>query len=242
MEKPRIVMDFESAEALQREFDSHLAKGGAFTASQQPVAEGCDCQLVLVHPAGGAELELPARVVFKAAAPESRIGVAIDDFTPELRDRIRSFIAPPAPAAEPSPRGRGATRKPAHERVRNLSVAAAVKVAREGELSERVALERIYGKAVWESLLRNPRVTPPEVARIARKGTVPPALLELIAANGAWLSGGQVRRALLSNSKLGRDLVEKVLRAMPKGELRLVPKQTAYAMTVRQLAKRMLDR
>jgi hypothetical protein len=67
-------------------------------------------------------------------------------------------------------------------------------------------------------------------------------LLEVIVANPSWLSSGQVRRALLSNPRLGRDMVAKVLRAMPKAELKMVPKQTAYAGTVRQAAKKMLNR
>jgi hypothetical protein len=46
---------------------------------------------------------------------------------------------------------------------------------------------------------------------------------------------------LLSNRRLGRDLITKILRATPKAELKLVPKQTAYPALVRQAAKRMLQ-
>ncbi len=70
--------------------------------------------------------------------------------------------------------------KPAHERLRNLAMAEQVKFALKGDLAERILLERIYGKTVWEPLLRNPRVTPPEVARISRMGTLPRPLLETI--------------------------------------------------------------
>jgi hypothetical protein len=121
-----------------------------------------------------------------------------------------------------------------------LTIAAQLKVAREGEIHERTVLERLYGKTVWEAILRNPRVTLPEVSRIARMGNLPRPQLELIAGTAAWLTSGQVRRALLQNHRLTRDVIEKVLRATPKHELKLIPKQSAYSHTVRDAARRML--
>ncbi|MCB9559294.1 MAG: hypothetical protein H6708_02660 [Kofleriaceae bacterium] len=126
------------------------------------------------------------------------------------------------------------------ERLRNLPVAAQLKVAREGEVSERIALERMYGKTVWEALLRNPRITHPEVTRIARMASLPRPLLELIVSNTAWLRSPEVRRALLGNLRLGVDMIPRVLRLLPKHELRLVPSQTAYPLGVRDAARRLL--
>jgi hypothetical protein len=107
-------------------------------------------------------------------------------------------------------------------------------------MNERMVLERIYGKSVWEALLRNPRLTMPEVARIANMGALPGPLVELILANGAWLASPAVRRALLGHPRLGADSIAKVLRAMPQGELKLVPKQTTYSAQVREAARRIL--
>jgi hypothetical protein len=126
------------------------------------------------------------------------------------------------------------------ERIRGLTAAEQQKLARMGEQRERVVLERMYGKNVWESLLRNPKLTPPEAARIARMGALPLPLLEMIVGNRSWLSSPQVRRALLSNPRLKKDMVSTVLRATPKNELKLMPKQMAYPVTVRQAAQKML--
>jgi len=100
--------------------------------------------------------------------------------------------------------------------------------------------ERLFGKNVWEALLHNPRLTIPEVARIARKGTVPRPLLELIADNAAWAKTGPVRRALLTNRRLSSEAVMKVLRLTPKNELKLAEKQTAYPAHVREAARKLL--
>jgi hypothetical protein len=127
-----------------------------------------------------------------------------------------------------------------HERMRGLTLAQQIKAAQHGEVGERIVLERLYGKAVWEALLRNPRLTGPEVARIARMGALPRPLMEIILANGGWLQIPEVRRALLTNPRLGVDQIQKILRMLPKHELKLAAMQTAYPFGVRDVAKRML--
>ena len=130
--------------------------------------------------------------------------------------------------------------KSLHERLRGLSLAEQVKRAKSGGVTERTLLERLYSKNVWEALLRNPALTAPEVARIARMGSLPRPLLEIIIGNGGWLQVPEVRRALLSNPRLGNDHIMKLLRMMTKQELKLATMQTAYSMAVRGQAKTML--
>lgn len=127
-----------------------------------------------------------------------------------------------------------------HARLRELKGHEIFKVARTGNLTERTALERIYGKTVWEPLLQNQNLTPPEVARIARMGTLPKPLLEMIASHAGWISKSLVRRALLTNPRLSGRALTKVLRALPKNELKAVPQQSAYPYRVREAAKRLL--
>jgi hypothetical protein len=126
------------------------------------------------------------------------------------------------------------------EKLRHLNAAQQLKVARRGELADRIAVERLYGKQVWEALLQNPRLSIPEVARIARKGTVPKPLLEQILEHPGWIKADAVRRALLSNPKLGADAVMKLLRATPKHELKIIERGTAYGGAVRDLARKLL--
>lgn len=131
-------------------------------------------------------------------------------------------------------------RKTLHERLRNLPLHEQVKLAKKGGVTERILLERTYGKNVWEPLLRNPGLTAPEVARIARMGALPRPLLEIIFGNGGWLQIPEVRRALLSNPRLGTDQIIKLLRMLTKQELKLATMQTGYSMAVRSQAKTML--
>jgi len=126
------------------------------------------------------------------------------------------------------------------DRLRKLSSVDQQKMAAAGTLAERTALERMYGPNVWETLIKNPRITAPEIARIAKKGTVPRPLLELIGGNGAWLAVGEVQRALLANPRTSSTVVSKILATLPKHDLARVPQQSAYPAAVRSAAKRML--
>jgi hypothetical protein len=187
---------------------------------------------------------------------------AIDAFLldPGLRSApapvaIDDLPLPPPPEPEPEPVSESEP-EPAHEldderhatpehqamhvRMRSLTGPEQRRYALTGNLAERIMLERLYGPNVWEPLLASGRLSPPEVATIARKGTVPRPLLETIASNAAWLATGEVQRALLSNPRSSPLVVSKVLRFLPKHELARVPTQTAYPMTVRQAAKEIL--
>jgi hypothetical protein len=233
-----IRIEFESAAALELELEQNLRNGGAMARGPFDVEENQICEVAIVHPADGATLVLEARVVWVGEQDGARVvGLAFNGFGPKMRDELAGFVAGhsevPAGGAKSPPQG-------VHDRLRGISVAEQLRVVREGEVTERMILERIYGKTTWEALLRNPRLTLPEVARIAHMGSLPVPLLELIVTNGAWLASAMVRRALLGNPRLVGEAIAKVLRAMPHGELKLVPKQTAYSAQVREAARRLL--
>jgi hypothetical protein len=104
-----------------------------------------------------------------------------------------------------------------------------------------VALERTFGGSVWEGLLQNASLTVPEVAQIAKKGTLPQPLVALIVANGGWLASGEVRRALLSNPRVNGAQLERVLRATPQPELKQIARLSPYRSQVRMAAKKLVS-
>jgi hypothetical protein len=230
----RLVIELATDEDVARAWSTHLSQGGAF-APNATAACNQACLIVLVDP-HGRELELAGRTVWVG---DGGVGVQIDGFDRVLRERIDLWLKEP-PAEEKEEDDDDPIARNVYERMRNLPMAHQLKYAREGELAERIALERLYGKTVWEALLRNPRISPPEVARLARMGQLPRPLLELISGNAAWLRAPEVRRALLANLRLSVDLAARILRLLPKHELKLVPTQTAYPSGVRDAARRLL--
>ena len=243
--RPRVVLELADDSQLARDLDV----GGVFV-------PGCaiavleECELIVRR--GGAELTVAARVVF---VDGNGAGLELCDRSPAARASLAALararpLSVPVPtdgdgdcAAAAADDDDDRTSRPArgpHERLRGLTLVQQQKIASHGELSERVVLERMYGKAVWESLLRNPRITGPEVARIARMPALARPLIEVIVGNSGWLQLPEIRRALLANPRLGTDQIVRLLRLLPKPELKLAVRQTGYSQTVRDAAKRLL--
>jgi hypothetical protein len=231
------------------QFVTDLAAGGVFVPGCALEAYA-ECDLVVRGPNG--EMAVPARVVF--VDPAKGAGLELVGFGQALKERIAALALEPTldlePESEAPPTagddgddddvGGGKKFPTLQDKLRGLTLAQQVRTANSANPATRIALERMYGKAVWEALLRNPRLTAPEVARIARMGTLPRIQLETIVNNGGWLQIPEVRRALLSNPRLGTDQIMRVLRLMPKHELKVASTATAYPFAVRDQAKRML--
>jgi hypothetical protein len=243
--RPSVVIEL----AADAQHARDLSAGGVFV-------PGCalelnaECALVVRGAAG--ELCLEARVVF--LDPGRGAGLELVGFGAEMKEQLAGLgglalgsgeLDLPADDDDDDDDDDGGGRgdpavQPARDRLRYLPLAQQLRKANSADLQERVLLERRYGKNVWEALLRNPRLTAPEVARIARMGMLPRPLIELIVGNGAWLQMPEVRRALLANPRLQTDQILRVLRLLPKHELRLAAVQTSYPYPVRDAAKRLL--
>ncbi len=230
---PRVEVRYEDLEALQAEVRANLCQGRVFVAGPTQIVERQSCELVLHHPETGDTLVLEAEAVYvKAEEPGAGVGLELAEFGSETTRQLDEFLAAKQ------------ERKPAdvYARVRLFTAPEQLRSAREGDFSERMVLEQIYGKAVWKLLLRNRRVTLPEVTRIARNPKLPNPLLELICGNAGWLSNGTLRRSLLQNPQLGGAPLDKVLRAIPRAELATLFRQSSYPLPVRQAIKKLLGR
>jgi len=264
MPDPELVLRFSDRASLVLEHERNLAHGRAFVPLVNDLGLFARCCLRLVHPQLDLELTVPCEVVMVMEQGEHR-GTALQflDRGPEMLARLRDFVAS-EPHGQPQEQEDQEDQQPSEEenersgdslppsdaqraivearamKLRNLNPAERMQVARGSVLEDRVLLERLYGSAVWELLLRNPKVTVPEVARMARKGTMPRPLLDAIAENEQWIRHSLIRRALLANPRLSSDGVHRVLRTLPPRELKLVPQQTAYPPMVRQAASRLM--
>jgi hypothetical protein len=222
--EPSLLITFDDEDHLAQVHDRDLENGRVTCPGETDLALGDRCEVVLVHPQTGDSIVLNGEAIAVGEdETEIRFGA-----TPLVKTQLRKFS--------------GTKNKNVQQRMRELSVADRRRYALSGELQERVALERMYGKTVWEALLMNPKLTMPEVARLARYGTLPRPLLATIVQNNTWVRVPQVRRALLANPRLDKPAIDRILRFLPKPELELVPQQTAYPMTVRSAAKTRLKR
>lgn len=249
----RLRLHVDDPDVLRALIERDLVKRRAFVPGASGVDARTPCDLVLAH--AGRTHTLAAEVVYvRSEDPGRGVGLALASLDAEALAHLRAFAEGSDQTSAADTDGPGdetvdsrglaeadpPTPMRLHDRLIALSGVEQQKLAATGTLPERIALERMFGPNVWDTLLQNPRLTLPEVARIARKGTLPRSLLEVIAANASWLASGEVQRALLSNPRSPAPVIEKALRALPRRDLQRVPAQTAYTMAVRMAAKKLL--
>ena len=234
----------EDVKSLQRLFAGELRFRRAFVSGKFAIRERERCCLLVMHPQGGS-FSVEAEAVFlRTEDPGAGIGLDLVGLNADKLAGLEAFVrqAAEAPATDSD---RAASDEPGtrniYARIRQLSLPERQKVARQGLLSERVALERTFGGSVWEALLQNSSLTVPEVASIAKKGTLSQPLVSVIVANGGWLASWEVRRALLSNPRVNGVQLDRVLRATPKPELKQIAQMSPYRSQVRMAAKKMLS-
>ncbi len=246
--QPEVSLAPDSAESLRRLFDDELRFRRVFVAGVFPIRERQRCRLVVVHPQGGC-FSVEAEVVYlKAEEPGAGVGLDLVGLDADKLVGLQSFVQQAAKTQDEDEvedevvavKGEPAGPRNVYERIRRLSLHERDRMARQGLLSERVALERTFGGSVWEGLLQNSSLTVPEVAQIAKKGTLPQPLVAVIVANGGWLASGEVRRALLGNPRVNGAQLDRVLRATPKPELKQIAQMSPYRSQVRMAAKKLL--
>jgi hypothetical protein len=236
-------------QALRLLFEQHLSKGRAFVAGAIGVGPLEPCMLVLEE--GGRRHELRAEAVFvKEEGPGAGVGLQLVGFDASALAQLQAFVDSEA-AGKQEAGGEGEEKeegetegesKTLQERIRGLSHTDQQRLAISGGMQERIVLERTFGSNVWEALLGNPRLTVPEVAKIARKGTLPRPLIENIAGHASWMMAPEVQRALLGNPRVTAAIIGKILGSMSRSELALVPQQTAYPQGVRMQARKLLGK
>ncbi|MCB9559293.1 MAG: PilZ domain-containing protein [Kofleriaceae bacterium] len=98
-----LVIELDSAAAVQHEWTTNLQRGGAFVRDAGGDEVDDQVTLVLIAPTGQ-RLELAAKVVFRSPAG---VGLELEDFGPGLREQLEAWVATacaaPAPGATPAP-------------------------------------------------------------------------------------------------------------------------------------------
>ena len=121
--------------------------------------------------------------------------------------------------------------------IQKLGSTQRLKLGEEGDLVERTLLYRMYGKMMFEALLRNPRISEVEVAKLAKLGTIASNQLLIIARKGDWVRAERIRNALLGNPRLPLAAAQKILQTLSKHELRPLMQRRDFPPQVQTLIK-----
>ncbi|HYC61329.1 MAG TPA: hypothetical protein VEK79_17370 [Thermoanaerobaculia bacterium] len=232
--------EFESENELRNEHRVNLAHGALRLATAESVAPHTTLLVTLRGPWGG---EAFARATVVATLPDG-IALAIDGDPEEMLKRllVRADDDPSSGFGTFSPAGEKATPggENAWDRMRALSQIEKLLLAVKAERSERALLLQDNDPRVLLSLLRNPRLTVDEVARVAKSAFLTYQIAEVIMKTSQWMASLDVRLNLIHNPKTPPAFALRILPTLPDLEVRNIAR-AGTNMALKQAALRKLQ-
>jgi len=221
--------EFENEQELRDEHRSNLSFGAFRLSTAESVALDTVLLLTLRGPWGG-EAFVQARVV--AALPDG-IALAVSGNADEMLGRL---LAKPPDAAEAEPE----KNLNSWDRVRALSQMEKILLAVKADRTERAMLLQDNDPRVLLSVLRNPRLTVDEVARLAKSTFLTYQIADVIMKAGQWMASVEVRLGLIHNPKTPQVAALRILPTLPESEVRTIARN-ATSMALKQAALKRLQ-
>ena len=204
--------EFESEEELREEQRTNLSMGGLRLTTSEIVALNATLLVTLRGPWGG---ESFARATVVAILPEG-IALVIDGNPDE---HVARLMARPA---DDSSDDTIEKRQNIWDRVRALSQMEKILLAIKADRTERALLLQDNDPRVLLSLLRNPRLTVDEVARLAKSSFLNFQIADVIIKTTQWMSNLDVRLGLIHNPKTPPAYALRILPTLPESEVRSI--------------------
>lgn len=227
---------FESEEELRNEHRTNLSFGALRLPTSETVAADALLLLTLRGPWGG-EAFVKAQAV--AALPDG-IALAVEGNADEILERL---LARPAAEAAEAPEETDETpekRQSAWDRIRALSQMEKLLLAVKADRSERGVLLQDNDPRVLLSLLRNPRLTVDEVARLAKSSFLNYQIADVIMKASQWMGSLDVRLGLIHNPKTPQAFALRILPTLPDAEVRNIAR-AGTSMALKTAALRRLQ-
>jgi hypothetical protein len=226
---------FESAAELQAEHHTNLSLGALRLPTSESVPLHTTLLVTLRGPSGG-EAYAKATVVATLA---DGLALAIDG---DPDERLARLMPPAAPAPQEVEEGKREEEKRENtwDRMRSLSQMEKILLAVKADRAERALLLQDNDPRVLLSLLRNPRLTVDEVARLAKSTYLTFQIAEVILKATQWMSSLDVRTGLVHNPKTPPAFALRILPTLPDSEVRAIARGGTN-MQLKQAALRRLQ-
>ncbi len=121
-----------------------------------------------------------------------------------------------------------------------MEVPEKIKMAMIGDKEWRILLLKDANKVVSGSVLKNPRITEPEILAIASSTNVNEEIMRVISKNKEWIKSYQIRKALVMNCKTPLQAALKFLATFTEKDLSMLAKSKNVSTVLSTQARRLL--
>jgi hypothetical protein len=207
------TVEFETEDELREEHRANLSMGGVRLVTSEAAALNATLLVTLRGPWGG---ESFARATVVAILPDG-MALAIDGNADDHFARLMAGSDAYASADE-SPE----KKQNVWDRIRALSQMEKLLLAVKADRTERALLLQDNDPRVLLSLLRNPRLTVDEVARLAKSSFLNYQIADVIMKTTQWMASLDIRLGLIHNAKTPPAFSLRILPTLPESEVRSI--------------------
>jgi len=207
------TVEFDNEDELREEHRANLSLGGLRVVTSEAAALNATLLVTLRGPWGS---ETFARATVVAILPDG-MALAIDGNAEEHFARLMTRSDADASADESQEK-----KQNIWDRVRALSQMEKLLLAVKADRTERALLLQDNDPRVLLSLLRNPRLTVDEVARLAKSSFLTYQVADVIIKTGQWMANLDVRLGLIHNAKTPPAFALRILPTLPESEVRSI--------------------
>lgn len=221
------TVEFESEVELREEHRANLSVGGLRLLTAEPAAFNT---IILVTLRGPWGREAVVRGTVVGSLPGG-IALALDGNPDEHLARLLDRPAEESPEKKEN----------VWDHIRGLSQMEKILLAAKADRTERAMLLQDNDPRVLLSVLRNPRLTVEEVARLAKSSFLNHQIAEVIVKTAQWMAVLDVRLALIHNGRTPPAFALRILPTLPENEVRAIAR-TGTSMALKTAALRQLQR
>ena len=127
-----------------------------------------------------------------------------------------------------------------YQQAQTMGVGAKIKMALTGDKEWRTLLIRDSNKLVNGAVVKNPRITEPEVLTISKSVIQNEEILRVICHNKEWVKNYEIRKALVLNNKTPLPVALKFMGFLTEKDLASMAKSKNVSSVLTNQAKRML--
>jgi hypothetical protein len=226
---------FESEQEVRDEHRANLSFRALRLATSEKLPLDTKLDVLLRGPWGG-EIAVPGFVV---AVLADGIALGVDGSPEEILDRLLARPQADQPGDDIDTQSNPVSTN-VWDRVRGLSQIEKVFLAVKADRTERSLLLQDNDPRVLLSLLRNPRLTVDEVARLTKSSFLNYQIAEVIMKTSQWMASLDVRLGLIRNPKTPQAFALRILPSLPDLEVRAIAR-AGTSMALKQAALRRLQ-
>lgn len=225
--------ELESEQEARAEHETNLAFGALRLPTAERVAPDSPLMVTLRGPWGG---EIVVRATVVAELPDG-IALAVEGDPGGMLDTLLATTAREAGVEEGDS---SSTSQNPWDRVRALSQMEKILLAVKADRTERALLLQDNDPRVLLSILRNPRLTVDEVARLAKSSFLTYQIADVIMKTSQWMGSLDVRLGLIHNAKTPQAFALRILPTLPESDVRAIAR-AGTSMQLKQAALRRLQ-